>query len=93
MVYETSYESGRKPFKPDPNRGKWEKPTDFIYACFGLALKLDLFVISYWFYFDMGCKYIHKCVFVCVSVLNEMKNAIEIVETDIDKLINSTAMR
>ncbi|XP_017858478.1 PREDICTED: sodium-dependent proline transporter-like [Drosophila arizonae] len=54
MVYETSYESGRRPFKPDPNRGKWEKPTDFIYACFGLALKLDLFVISYWFYFDMG---------------------------------------
>ncbi|XP_023170470.2 sodium- and chloride-dependent glycine transporter 1 [Drosophila hydei] len=54
MVYETSYESGRKPFKPDLSRGKWEKPTDFIYACFGLALKLDIFVISYWFYFDMG---------------------------------------
>ncbi|XP_064539515.1 sodium- and chloride-dependent glycine transporter 1-like isoform X1 [Drosophila montana] len=54
MVYETSYESGRRPFKPDLNRGKWEKPTDFIYACFGLALKLDLFIVSYWFYFDMG---------------------------------------
>ncbi|XP_030565635.1 sodium- and chloride-dependent glycine transporter 1 [Drosophila novamexicana] len=54
MVYETSYESGRRPFKPDLARGKWEKPTDFIYACFGLALKLDLFIVSYWFYFDMG---------------------------------------
>ncbi|EDW65048.1 sodium- and chloride-dependent glycine transporter 1 [Drosophila virilis] len=54
MVYETSYESGRRPFKPDLARGKWEKPTDYIYACFGLALKLDLFIVSYWFYFDMG---------------------------------------
>lgn len=83
MVYETSYESGRKPFKPDLSRGKWEKPTDFIYACFGLALKLDIFIISYWFYFDMGCKY--------VSVFNKMKNAIEIVETD--KLINAACQR
>lgn len=56
MVYETSYESGHKPFSPDLQRGKWEKPTDFIYACCGLALKLDLFVVSYWFFFDMGCK-------------------------------------
>ncbi|KAH8378507.1 hypothetical protein KR093_011745 [Drosophila rubida] len=54
MVYESSYESGRKPFTPDVQRGKWEKPSDFIYACCGLALKLDLFVVSYWFYFDMG---------------------------------------
>ncbi|EDW03476.1 GH10485 [Drosophila grimshawi] len=54
MVYETSYESGRRPFKPDLNRGKWEQPTDYIYACFGLALKLDSFVASYWFYYDMG---------------------------------------
>ncbi|KAL7741149.1 hypothetical protein ACLKA6_018174 [Drosophila palustris] len=54
MVYESSYESGRKPFTPDLQRGKWEKPTDFIFACCGLALKLDIFVISYWFFFDMG---------------------------------------
>ncbi|XP_060647927.1 sodium- and chloride-dependent glycine transporter 1-like [Drosophila nasuta] len=54
MVYESSYETGRKPFKPDLQRGKWEKPTDFIFACCGLALKLDIFVISYWLYFDMG---------------------------------------
>ncbi|KAH8412113.1 hypothetical protein KR222_011664 [Zaprionus bogoriensis] len=54
MVYETSYESGRKPFSPDLKRGKWEKPTDYIFACCGLALKLDLFAVSYWFFFDMG---------------------------------------
>ncbi|XP_034472534.1 sodium-dependent proline transporter-like [Drosophila innubila] len=52
MVYESSYETGRKPFTPDLQRGKWEKPTDFIFACCGLALKLDIFVISYWFFFD-----------------------------------------
>ncbi|KAH8281500.1 hypothetical protein KR054_000916 [Drosophila jambulina] len=54
MVYETSYGTGLKPFSPDQNRGKWEKPTDYIFACFGLALKLDLFAASYWFFFDMG---------------------------------------
>ncbi|KAH8258530.1 hypothetical protein KR038_001571 [Drosophila bunnanda] len=54
MVYETSYGTGHKPFSPDQNRGMWEKPTDYIFACFGLALKLDLFSASYWFFFDMG---------------------------------------
>ncbi|XP_017153894.1 sodium- and chloride-dependent neutral and basic amino acid transporter B(0+)-like [Drosophila miranda] len=54
MVYETSYGTGQKPFSPDLDRGKWEKPTDFLFACFGLALKLDIFVASYWFFFDMG---------------------------------------
>ncbi|KAH8325888.1 hypothetical protein KR067_009725 [Drosophila pandora] len=54
MVYESSYGTGQKPFSPDLKRGTWEKPTDFIYACFGLAFKLDVFVASYWFFFDMG---------------------------------------
>ncbi|XP_044316058.1 sodium- and chloride-dependent glycine transporter 1-like [Drosophila rhopaloa] len=54
MVYETSYGSGLKPFTPDPSRGSWENPTDYIFACFGLSLKLDVFVASYWFFFDMG---------------------------------------
>ncbi|XP_032569733.1 sodium- and chloride-dependent neutral and basic amino acid transporter B(0+) isoform X2 [Drosophila sechellia] len=54
MIYETSYDSGHKPFSPDLKRGKWEKPADYIFACFGLALKLDIFVASYWFFFDMG---------------------------------------
>ncbi|KAH8249667.1 hypothetical protein KR032_011275 [Drosophila birchii] len=54
MVYESSYGTGQKPFSPDLNRGKWEKPTDYIFACFGLALKLDLFSASYWFFFDLG---------------------------------------
>ncbi|KMY88830.1 sodium- and chloride-dependent glycine transporter 1 [Drosophila simulans] len=43
-----------KPFSPDLNRGNWEKPTDYIFACFGLALKLDIFVASYYFFFNMG---------------------------------------
>ncbi|XP_043642368.1 sodium- and chloride-dependent neutral and basic amino acid transporter B(0+)-like isoform X2 [Drosophila teissieri] len=54
MLYETSYDTGLKPFSPDLKRGKWEKPTDYLFACFGLALKLDIFVASYWFFFDMG---------------------------------------
>ncbi|EDV59241.1 sodium-dependent proline transporter [Drosophila erecta] len=54
MVYETSYASGTKPFSPDPKRGKWEKPTDYIFACFGLALKLDIFEISYQYFFNIG---------------------------------------
>nr|NP_001285712.1 uncharacterized protein Dmel_CG13795, isoform C [Drosophila melanogaster]NP_609138.3 uncharacterized protein Dmel_CG13795, isoform B [Drosophila melanogaster]AAF52546.4 uncharacterized protein Dmel_CG13795, isoform B [Drosophila melanogaster]AFH58721.1 FI17140p1 [Drosophila melanogaster]AHN54227.1 uncharacterized protein Dmel_CG13795, isoform C [Drosophila melanogaster] len=54
MVYETSYDTGHKPFSPDLNRGKWDKPTDFMFACFGLALKLDVFVASFWMFFDMG---------------------------------------
>nr|NP_609136.2 uncharacterized protein Dmel_CG13793 [Drosophila melanogaster]AAF52544.3 uncharacterized protein Dmel_CG13793 [Drosophila melanogaster] len=43
-----------KPFSPDLNRGNWEKPTDYIFACFGLALKLDIFVASFWFFFNTG---------------------------------------
>ncbi|XP_017069553.1 LOW QUALITY PROTEIN: sodium- and chloride-dependent glycine transporter 1-like [Drosophila eugracilis] len=39
---------------PDLSRGKWEKPSDYIFACFGLALKLDVLVASYWMFFDMG---------------------------------------
>ncbi|XP_037711634.1 sodium- and chloride-dependent neutral and basic amino acid transporter B(0+)-like [Drosophila subpulchrella] len=54
MVYETSYGTGLKPFSPDLNRGKWEKPTDYIFACFGLALKLDVFAASYWYFFELG---------------------------------------
>ncbi|KAH8353052.1 hypothetical protein KR084_008627 [Drosophila pseudotakahashii] len=54
MVFETSYETGQKPFSPDPNRGKWDKPTDFLFACFGLALKMDAFDFTYWVHNDMG---------------------------------------
>ncbi|XP_043646475.1 sodium-dependent dopamine transporter-like isoform X3 [Drosophila teissieri] len=58
MVYETSYETsydiGLKLFSPDPNRGRWDKPTDYIFACFGLALKLDVFLASYWMFYGMG---------------------------------------
>ncbi|XP_041674132.1 sodium- and chloride-dependent glycine transporter 1-like [Drosophila eugracilis] len=54
MSNETSYGTGLKPVSPDLNRGKWEKPTDYVFACLGLALKLDVFMASYWMFFDMG---------------------------------------
>ncbi|XP_016998143.2 sodium-dependent acetylcholine transporter-like [Drosophila takahashii] len=54
MGFETSYDSGQKPFSPDPNRGKWDKPKDFLFACFGLALKMDAFDYTYWVHNDMG---------------------------------------
>ncbi|XP_016998138.2 sodium- and chloride-dependent glycine transporter 1-like [Drosophila takahashii] len=54
MVYETSYGIGQKPFCPDPNRGKWEKPSDFIFACIGLALKLDVFDILFHSHHNLG---------------------------------------
>ncbi|XP_037711809.1 sodium- and chloride-dependent neutral and basic amino acid transporter B(0+)-like isoform X2 [Drosophila subpulchrella] len=46
--------TGQKPFSPDLNRGKWERPTDYIFACFGLALKLDFFDFSYGLHFELG---------------------------------------
>ncbi|XP_037709582.1 sodium- and chloride-dependent neutral and basic amino acid transporter B(0+)-like isoform X2 [Drosophila subpulchrella] len=54
MVYETSYGTGQKAFSPDLNRGNWEKPTDYIFACLGLALKLDVFDTTYYTTHDMG---------------------------------------
>ncbi|EDV31362.1 uncharacterized protein Dana_GF14589 [Drosophila ananassae] len=54
MAYESSYVTGQKPFSPDLKRGTWEKPSDFIYACLGLAFKLDILVASHWYFFDMG---------------------------------------
>ncbi|XP_037708834.1 sodium- and chloride-dependent neutral and basic amino acid transporter B(0+)-like isoform X2 [Drosophila subpulchrella] len=54
MVYETTYGTGKNNFSPDLNRGKWEKPTDYIFACLGLALKMDVFDITYYFHWDMG---------------------------------------
>jgi len=56
MVYETSYGTGQKAFSPDLNRGNWEKPTDYIFACIGLALKLDVFDTTYYTTHDMGSK-------------------------------------
>ncbi|XP_037708838.1 sodium- and chloride-dependent neutral and basic amino acid transporter B(0+)-like isoform X2 [Drosophila subpulchrella] len=54
MVYETSYGTGKKVFSPDLNRGKWEKPTDYIFACVGLAMKMDVFDFMYYLLSDMG---------------------------------------
>nr|XP_016998145.2 sodium-dependent acetylcholine transporter-like isoform X2 [Drosophila takahashii] len=54
MGFDSSYGSGRKPFSPDLNRGKWEKPTDYILACFGLGLKMDVFDLTFWEVNDMG---------------------------------------
>ncbi|KAH8353300.1 hypothetical protein KR084_010165 [Drosophila pseudotakahashii] len=54
MVHETSYDAGLRPFSADPNRGKWENPTDYIFACFGLALKLDVISSTHFVTRDMG---------------------------------------
>jgi len=56
MVCETSYGTGKKVFSPDLNRGKWEKPTDYIFACVGLAMKMDVFDFMYYLLSDMGSK-------------------------------------
>lgn len=56
MVYESSYESGRRPFLPDTKRGSWSSPTDFIYAGVGLAFRLDVFSMSWFFLMESGCK-------------------------------------
>ncbi|XP_043950152.1 sodium- and chloride-dependent glycine transporter 1 isoform X1 [Drosophila biarmipes] len=52
MVSKSSDGIGVTPFSSNLSRGKWEKPSDYLFACFGLALKMDIFVDSYWFYFD-----------------------------------------
>ncbi|KAH8353063.1 hypothetical protein KR084_008640 [Drosophila pseudotakahashii] len=54
MGFESSYGTGQKPFSSDLNRGRWEKPTDYIFACFGLALRMDIFDFTYWVRYDMG---------------------------------------
>ncbi|XP_016928033.3 sodium- and chloride-dependent glycine transporter 1-like isoform X1 [Drosophila suzukii] len=46
--------TGQKPFSSDLNRGKWERPTDYIFACLGLALKLDVFDFSYSLHYELG---------------------------------------
>uniref|UniRef100_A0A1B0BJ47 Transporter n=1 Tax=Glossina palpalis gambiensis TaxID=67801 RepID=A0A1B0BJ47_9MUSC len=53
MVYESSYESGRRPFLPDVNRGLWSQPTQFIYAGLSIAFKFDMFSIS-WYFLDQA---------------------------------------
>ena len=58
MVYETSYESGRRPFLPDTKRGYWANPNDFIYAGLGLAFRLDVFSMSWLFMMGSSGKYI-----------------------------------
>ncbi|XP_054744427.1 sodium-dependent proline transporter-like [Anastrepha obliqua] len=42
MVYESSYDSGRRPFKPDLTRGYWAAPSDFIYTCISLGFRMDV---------------------------------------------------
>lgn len=56
MVYETSYESGLKPFIPDTTRGYWTNPSDFIYAGIALAFRLDFFSMSWFFSHEFSGK-------------------------------------
>ncbi|XP_054741397.1 sodium- and chloride-dependent neutral and basic amino acid transporter B(0+)-like [Anastrepha obliqua] len=54
MVYESSYDSGRRPFKPDPTRGYWAAPSDFIYTCISLGFRMDLVWMGWLLHQRMG---------------------------------------
>lgn len=47
MIYESSYESGQRPFVADIKRGYWSKASDFIYAGISLGFRLDVFALSW----------------------------------------------
>ncbi|XP_016963054.1 sodium- and chloride-dependent glycine transporter 1-like [Drosophila biarmipes] len=46
--------TGQKHFSPDLNRGKWERPSDYIFVSVGLALKLDVFDFTYYSHYNLG---------------------------------------
>ncbi|XP_073825458.1 sodium- and chloride-dependent neutral and basic amino acid transporter B(0+)-like [Musca autumnalis] len=54
MAYESSYETGRQPFLPDPKRGNWLNPQDFIYAGISLVFRIDIISMSLLSTFDVG---------------------------------------
>ncbi|XP_053960222.1 sodium- and chloride-dependent neutral and basic amino acid transporter B(0+)-like [Anastrepha ludens] len=54
MVYESSYDSGRRPFKPDLTRGYWAAPSDFIYTCISLGFRMDVVSMGWFLYQRMG---------------------------------------
>lgn len=55
MVYETSYDTGLKPFNHDKERGKWASPNDFFFACLGHAFKVDaVFILPAVLFYDLG---------------------------------------
>ncbi|XP_054741399.1 sodium- and chloride-dependent neutral and basic amino acid transporter B(0+)-like [Anastrepha obliqua] len=54
MVYESSYDSGPRPFKPDLARGYWAAPSDFIYTCISLGFRMDVMSMSWFLYQHIG---------------------------------------
>ncbi|XP_037960733.1 sodium-dependent neutral amino acid transporter SLC6A17-like [Teleopsis dalmanni] len=54
MVYETSYETGRMPFRPDTKRGQWATPTDFIVSCLSFGFKTDFVFVGWYYFFEAG---------------------------------------
>ncbi|XP_054082330.1 sodium- and chloride-dependent neutral and basic amino acid transporter B(0+)-like [Zeugodacus cucurbitae] len=55
MIYESSYDSGRLPYKPDLARGHWTKSSDFIFTGISLAFRLDVFSIAWMAFTYAGC--------------------------------------
>ncbi|XP_075152761.1 sodium-dependent serotonin transporter-like [Haematobia irritans] len=47
MNYESSYETGHRPFVSDLKRGYWSKASDFIYAGLSFGFRLDVFALSW----------------------------------------------
>lgn len=54
MVYESSYDNGRRPHKPDLTRGYWAAPSDFIYTCISLGFRMDVISMGWFIYQHMG---------------------------------------
>ncbi|XP_067624073.1 sodium-dependent serotonin transporter-like isoform X2 [Eurosta solidaginis] len=55
MIYESSYDSGRLPYKPDLTRGYWAKPSDFIFTGISLVFRLDTFSLAWSLFTHVGC--------------------------------------
>uniref|UniRef100_A0A0A1XKM1 Sodium-and chloride-dependent neutral and basic amino acid transporter B(0+) n=2 Tax=Zeugodacus cucurbitae TaxID=28588 RepID=A0A0A1XKM1_ZEUCU len=69
MVYESSYDSGRMPHKPDLTRGYWAAPSDFIYTCISLGFRMDVMSMGWFIYQHMGGAIIHYIICMCLFVV------------------------
>ncbi|XP_036328160.1 sodium- and chloride-dependent neutral and basic amino acid transporter B(0+)-like [Rhagoletis pomonella] len=69
MVYESSYDSGRRPYKPDLTRGYWAAPSDFIYTCISLGFRMDVVSMGWFVYQHMGGAIIPYIICVILFVV------------------------
>ncbi|XP_004521783.1 sodium- and chloride-dependent neutral and basic amino acid transporter B(0+) isoform X1 [Ceratitis capitata] len=77
MIYESSYDSGRLPFKPDLTRGYWAKSSDFVFTGISLAFRLDIFSVVWMAFTYAGCAGVLPyiiCLFLFVVPLFVMQS-------------------